>query len=275
MKKSICLSALAGFTLTVSSMADAQVFKGGRNRETTKKVTEQATESREARDQRVKAQTQSRETGVQAEALNQKVSLLSGLAKGQTDATQLKSGIKQEYMIQLMEAGSNSTKVLTVKMNDMVERISKENQKIKETNESELTGNNFSVFSSRKALVEITAKLVTVASSKYKGSDADLVLSRDAFARLVETTTKVMDSNSGATARELNEHVRMVTEVVKAKEANDRLTDAEAMMIGAEKAQEAIQAETAQSTGIPAGNESAASKKQRLMEYLKDLKECV
>lgn len=274
MKKIAYLAlAMASFAPTLTP---AQTFRGGRqNHETQRRTHERATESREARDQRVRGQTQSREASLKAEQTNQMVSLISGLTRGQSDSTQIKAGLRQEYVIQLVGANSNSTRVVTVRMNDLVERISKEHQKIKDVNESNLTGEVYNVHSNRKSLIEMTSKLVAIAAKKYAGSDANLVMARDAFARYVETTAKVMDSNSGASSREIYENLRVARALVLAKEKNDKLTDAEIMMIAAEKVQDSIAIEAYQITGIQGTNESAANKKQRLMDYLKDLKECI
>lgn len=263
-------------TLALVSTAQTQTFKGGRQtHETQKRNSERITETREARDQRVKAQTLSRETGIQVEQTNQMVSLLSGISRGQADSTQIKAGMKQEYMVRLLGTSSNSTKIITIKMNDLVEQISKENKRIKDINPNELNGKDFNIHTARESLVEVMAKVVTVASKKYSGSDADLVTSRDAFARFVETATKILEPNSGATARELSEHFRLSKELIAAKESNDRLTDAEVMMIAAEKVQESMAAETVQLTGLKTANESTANKKARVMDYLKGLKECI
>lgn len=267
MKKATYI-ALAGLTLAATQFADAQGFKV-RNRETKAKTTETLAE----RDFRIKAEWNQRQSGLQAEQTNSMVNFLSAMTRGQSDSTQLKAGLLKEYQVQVPDAKSNSSKVVLVKINDMAQKISVEAQKIKDTNENALIGEPYNAFQARKIMVDQSSKLVAVASRKYAGTDANLVMARDAFARLVETTTKVMDSNSGATAREITEHNRIVAEIVKAKEQNDKLTDAEAMMIGAQRAQEIMADQTAKETGIQ-NNESAEAKAKRLQEYLKDLKEC-
>lgn len=259
------------FTLVTLS-AQAQVFKGAKSRETLK--LQETLKNRETREKEVQQQVHLRQTSLQNEATNQMVGFLSAVSRGQTDSVQLKSGLRQEYMIKLVGQGGNQTRVIKVKVAELAEGLSKESQRLKETNESQLTGNSYNVHNNRRILVESLSKLVGVASKKYSGSDANLVMARDAFARLIETSNKVIDSNSGASARELQEHIRIVNEVVKAKESNDNLTDAEAMLIGADRLHLSVSEQSQKETGLTT-SESEASRKQRVQEYLKELKECV
>ncbi len=254
--------------LAMAQFAIAQSFKP-RTQETKRSVIETMVE----REQRNKGQMQVRQAGLQVESTNHMVNFLSAQTRGQTDATQLKAGLIREYQVQLTDAKANSTRVVIVKVDSLAQKISQEAQKIKEANENSLVGDAYTAHNARKNMVDLSAKLIGVASKKYAGSDTKLILARDAFARLVETSTKVLDSNSGARAREISEHNRIISEVVKAKETDDRLSDAEAMYLGAKSAQEQMQAETAKETGIT-NSESAEAKSQRLQDYLKELKEC-
>jgi hypothetical protein len=258
--------------IAMAQFALAQNSFKVRSQETKRNGTE-TTESRLERDQRVKTQISNRQAGLQAESTNQMVNFLSAVTRGQTDSTQLKAGLAREYQVQAIDSKSNSSRMVIVKVGELAQKISLESQKIKETNDNALVGEQFTAFNARKTMVDLAAKLVGVASKKYAGTDANLVVARDAFARLVETSTKVMDSNSGATSREISEHNRIINEVIKAKESNDSLSDAEAMLLGARRAQELMASDFAKETGIT-NNESAEAKEARVREYLKDLKDC-
>lgn len=229
---------------------------------------------RESRDKRVEGQKAATEAARAEDRTNAVSSELSAMTGGRADSIQIELARKAMYTVEVPGRTGPTTKAVVVKISDVADGLIKNQKELEaEKQKQNISAEAHALVDAKLDLVKATAQLVTLAAKRYEGSDANLVLARDAFARQVETGMKITSKDSIATLQEVKEHVDFVSAINREKEMNANLTDAEATDLGVKKAYRESFEKRCQdgSCKIPTNDVLEAGARARL----KDLKECI
>lgn len=212
-------------------------------------------------------------TGKAEDVIHATDSSLSMFSGGRIDTIQLDLARKTQYVVEVQNRGGLSTRAVEIKISEMADKLAKNMTDLETTRTNNMSPDAIALHASKVDLGRSTAQLLTLAAKRYEGSNTDLVLARDAFARQVETAVKIISKESAANRDEVAQHVEVVDAINRAKEQNPALTDAEATSAGVAKAyRDGFEQRCKDgSCRVPSEEVLAAGAKTRL----KDLKECI
>lgn len=198
---------------------------------------------------------------------------LSESTGGRVLATVLDAALRAQYMIEVPNRSGVSSKAIEVKMVDTAEQLTKNIRALKEIGIAGMSTEQIAVHQVKMELTQSAVPLMALAAKRYEGSDPDMVLARDAYARQLETAVNMTSLQSVATADEIRQHLEVVWAVVREKEINPSLTDAEATLLGVRTAyREGFERRCKDgSCKVPSHAVLEAGAKTRL----KDLKDCI
>lgn len=258
---------IAGLLLTTVTSASAA--PSPRERAQRESLERENRDKQKERQQ--KAQDQTR-TGVQEDASYRVLADLSKLSNGKVDTMQLDLATKTRYTVEVGDRSGRSSKAVEVNVADVSKQLSKNISDLQAQPMRDLAPNLQTLNTAKLQLGQASIQLLTLAAKKYSGSNADLVLARDAYARQIETAVKMTSRDSIATLKEINEHMEVVEAINQAKLLDPKLSDAEATLAGLRKSYE-------EGFDKRCGDGSCQKPSREVLEAgvktrLKDLKDC-
>ncbi|MBX3016992.1 MAG: hypothetical protein KF767_03815 [Bdellovibrionaceae bacterium] len=267
--KTTALSLLLILPVTLSALT-VHAAPSARERARQEQIERETREAQKVRQGQVRDQ---RASGQREDADYSVTSYLSQISGGKVDSMQLDMARRTQYMVEVPNRSGTSSKAVEVKVTELADQLSKNITALEKVRLEVLTPEQLSLHNSKIELGKATVQLLTLASKRYEGSDADMVLARDAYARQVETAVKIASKESIATAEEVAQHMEFVTAMNREKELNAGLTDAEATMLGVRKAyREGFERRCKDgSCKVPSDAVLEAGAKTRM----KDMKECI
>jgi hypothetical protein len=267
--KTTALSLVLAIPMTFSAVT-AQAAPSAREKARLEQIERETREAQKARQGQAREQ---RATGQMEDAAYSVTSFLSQVSGGKVDSMQLDMARKTQYMIEVPNRNGASSKAVAVKISELADQLSKNVSALEKMKTEGLSAEQMSVYNSKVELGRASIQLLTLASKRYEGTDADLVLARDAYARQVETAIKITSKESVATAEEVAQHIEFVAAINREKEINASLSDAEATALGVRKAyRDGFERRCKDgSCKIPSDAVLEAGAKTRM----KDMKECI
>lgn len=267
--RTTALSLILALPVTMTAL-NAHAAPSARERAQREKIERESREAQKARQGQVRDQ---RINGQMEDAAYSVTSFLSQISGGKVDSLQLDLARKTQYLVEVPNRAGSSSKAVEVKVSELTEQLSKNISALDKVRTDSMTPDQLALHNSRLELGRATVQLLTLASKRYEGSDADMVLARDAYARQVETAVKMTSKESVATAEEVAQHMEFVAAMNREKELNANLTDAEATILGVRKAyREGFERRCKDgSCKVPSDAVLEAGAKTRM----KDMKECI
>ena len=128
------------------------------------------------------------------------------------------------------------SKAIEIKLHDVAMQLLENAKDLETAGKAKLSPDDQALVTAKLALAGEAAELLALGAQRYTGTDAGLILGRDAFARQLETAVKLTAPSSSGRLPEVTEHREFVRAILAAKKSNPSLSEAEATVRGVEVA---------------------------------------